>query len=154
VRDFQFVPLGGSGGGSGTISAPFSGKCLDVAGGASANGTKLQEWTCNGTSAQTFHLAPAPNAAGAFIVVHDASGKCVDIAGSGTADFTRAQLWECNATGAQSFAVQDVGGGNVRFVNTNSGKCLDINGASPADGTQVQLYTCNNTVAQTWHATP
>jgi hypothetical protein len=158
IRDFRFVPLGGGGGGggggSGAISAPFSGKCLDVAGGASANGTKLQQYQCNGSAAQIFHLAAAPNAAGASTLVHDASGKCVDIDHSGTADFTKAQLWDCNATGAQSFSVADAGNGNVRFVNTNSGKCLDINGASAADGTQVQLYSCNGTVAQTWHLAP
>jgi hypothetical protein len=149
-------PYLGSGGGSGggAITLPFSGKCLDVAAAASANGTKIQEYTCNGSAAQSFHLAGAPNAAGASTIVHDVTGKCVDIDHSGTADFTKAQLWDCNGTGAQSFAVENVGNGNVRFVNTNSGKCLDINGASAADGTQVQLYSCNGTVAQTWHVAP
>ncbi|HEX4460020.1 MAG TPA: RICIN domain-containing protein, partial [Polyangia bacterium] len=38
-------------GGTGKIVAPFSGKCLDINGAGTANGTKVQEWTCNGTAA-------------------------------------------------------------------------------------------------------
>ena len=144
------VTFGGprGGGGSGTISAPFSGKCLDVNGAGTANGTKIQEWTCNGSGAQTFHKVAVAN--GNYQIVNDNSNKCVDISASGTADFTKAQLWDCNGTGAQSFSIVDVGGGDVKLVNTNSGKCLDINAASAADGTQVQIYDCNGTVAQTW----
>ena len=33
-----------------------SGKCLDVNGAGSADGTNIQEWTCNGTGAQSFRL--------------------------------------------------------------------------------------------------
>ncbi len=145
------VTFGGSrgGGGSGTITAPFSGKCLDVNGAGTADGTKIQEWTCNGTAAQTFHKVAVAN--GNYQIVNDNSNKCVDISASGTADLTKAQLWDCNGTGAQSFNIVDVGGGNVEFINTNSNKCLDINAASAADGTQVQIYDCNGTVAQTWH---
>jgi hypothetical protein len=147
------VSWGGArgGGGGGTISIPFSGKCLDINANGSGNGTKIQEWGCHGGAAQQFRIVQAVNAAGAVNIVHTASNKCVDIAAAGTADFTKAQLWDCNNTGAQSFFKQDVGGGNVRFVNTNSNKCLDVNAAAGADGTQVQLYSCNNTVAQTWH---
>lgn len=31
-----------------------SGKCLDVSGNSTANGAKVQQWTCNGTTAQYF----------------------------------------------------------------------------------------------------
>jgi hypothetical protein len=141
----------GGGGGGGSIGIPFSGKCLDVYAAGSANGQKIEEYSCNGSGAQSFRLAAAANIGGAYNIINTNSNKCVDIAASGTADGTKAQLWDCNSTGAQSFYRQDVGGGNVRFVNTNSNKCLDVNGAHPDDNTQVQLWSCNGTVAQTWH---
>jgi hypothetical protein len=139
---------GGGGGGNVHLVAPFSGKCLDVSGSGTSDGTKIQEWSCNGTSAQAFHLADAGN--GAVSIVNNNSGKCIDIDHSGTADGTKAQLWTCNGSGAQSFDQLDAGGGNVKLVNTNSGKCLDVNGGSSTDGTQVQLWTCNGSGAQSW----
>jgi hypothetical protein len=139
---------GGPGAGSSRIVAPFSGKCLDISNSGTADGTKVQEWSCNGTSAQSFHLAAASN--GAFAIVNDNSGKCLDISNSGTADGTKVQEWSCNGTGAQSFNRVDVAGGDVTLVNTNSGKCLDIQNGNAADGTQVQLWSCNGSAGQSW----
>jgi hypothetical protein len=34
------------------LTAKHSGKCMDVAGGGTANGAKVQQWTCNGTNQQ------------------------------------------------------------------------------------------------------
>jgi hypothetical protein len=144
------VTFGGprGGGGSGHIVAPFSGKCLDINGAGTANGTKVQEWTCNGSAAQTFHKAAVAN--GNYQIVNDNSNKCVDITAAGTANGTKAQLYDCNGTGAQSFSIVDVGGGNSKLVNPNSGRCLDISASGTADGTQVQIWDCNGTGAQTW----
>jgi hypothetical protein len=144
------VTFGGprGGGGSGRLVAPFSGKCLDVNGAGTANGTKIQEWTCNGSAAQTFHKVAVAN--GNFQIVNDNSNKCVDITAAGTADGTKAQLYDCNGTGAQAFSIVDVGSGNSKLVNPNSGKCLDISASGTADGTQVQIWDCNGTGAQTW----
>ena len=35
---------------------PQSDRCLDVTGGSTADGTKLQIWDCNGTAAQAWYL--------------------------------------------------------------------------------------------------
>ena len=43
----------------------LAGKCLDVSGGSSADGTKIQLWTCNGTGAQQWTVAPGSTIAGA-----------------------------------------------------------------------------------------
>ncbi|MFF3907877.1 RICIN domain-containing protein [Streptomyces sp. NPDC001848] len=34
---------------------PASGKCLDATGQSSANGTRLQTWSCAGTTDQRWH---------------------------------------------------------------------------------------------------
>jgi hypothetical protein len=128
-----------------------SGSCLDARSGGTADGTQLQEWSCNGTGAQSFELVD--DGAGGFYVVNTQAQRCVDVQSSGTANGTKIQLWDCNHTTAQTFTVRDAGGGFVSFVNTNSGKCLDVQADNPADGTIVQLYDCNGTNAQRWNPT-
>jgi glucose/arabinose dehydrogenase len=112
-------------------------KCLDVSGGATADGTKVQLWTCNSTAAQNWDRNG---------LTLRALGKCLDVAGGGTADGTAVQLWTCNGTGAQNW----VPGSGGTLVNPVSGKCLDVSGGNSADGTQVHLWTCNTGANQKW----
>ncbi len=128
-----------------------SGSCLDAQGSGSANGTQIQEWSCNGTGAQSYRLDDAGN--GAFTIVNTQSNKCVDVQARGTANGTKIQLFDCNQTPAQTFTVRDAGDGFINFVNTNSGKCLDVAGDDPNDGTVVDLWDCNGTNAQRWNPT-
>lgn len=140
--------MGGTGSsGNVRLVNPNSQKCLDVNAAATADGTKIQLWTCNGTGAQSFQVQPVN---GAYQIVNTNSGKCVDIQSSGTADGTQVQLWPCNGTGAQLFRIGNTSGGQTTLVNTNSNACVDVNAAGTADGTKVQLWGCNNTVAQNW----
>nr|WP_281171509.1 RICIN domain-containing protein [Actinoplanes globisporus] len=49
-----------SSGGAGclhSMSNPTTGRCIDAPSGATANGTRLQIWDCNGSGAQKFALA-------------------------------------------------------------------------------------------------
>ena len=133
----------------GAIAHP--GSCMDAQGGGTTDGTQIQEWTCNGTGAQSYELTDAGN--GAFYIVNTQANKCVDVQARGTANGTKIQLYDCNQTPAQSFWAEDAGNGFVYFVNTNSNKCLDVQGDNPADGTVVQLYDCNQTNAQRWNPT-
>jgi hypothetical protein len=47
-----------AGGATNTIFNPATGMCLDVANAATASGTKIQLYSCNGTPAQKWALAP------------------------------------------------------------------------------------------------
>ncbi|HEY2516336.1 MAG TPA: RICIN domain-containing protein [Polyangiaceae bacterium] len=138
--------------GSVQLVAPFSGECLDVNGSGTTNGTKIQEWPCNGSGAQTFHFASAGS--GEYHLVNDNSGKCLDVSAAGTANGTLVQLYDCNGTGAQAFSVFGTGNGSYNFVNVDSGKCVDITASSTASGTQVQLWDCNGSGAQAWQIQP
>lgn len=113
------------------------GKCVDVNGGATADGTKIQLWTCNGTAAQFW--SPSGQ-------TWRAVGKCLEVAGGGTADGTKVQLWTCNGTGAQNWT----SGANGSLVNPQSGKCLDASGGSSADGTQLIIWSCHGGTNQRW----
>ncbi|WP_446210913.1 ThuA domain-containing protein [Micromonospora sp. IBSANI012] len=138
VDDFTLVRGGGGGtGGTGPIKG-LAGKCLDVRSSGTADGTQIQLYTCNGTTAQTWTVTPNSTI--------KALGKCLDVSGGGSADGTKIQLWTCNGSGAQNWSAQ--ADGSLR--NPQSGKCLDVAGNNSADGTPVQLWTCTGAANQKW----
>jgi hypothetical protein len=114
------------------------GKCVDVAGAETADGTPVQLWECNGTGAQQWSVA----ADGTLRTL----GKCMDVTAAGTANGTQIQLYSCNGTGAQRWQPQPDG----TLVNPASGKCLDATGQSSANGTRLQIWTCTGTANQLW----
>jgi type 1 glutamine amidotransferase len=115
----------------------LAGKCLDVNGSGTADGTKIQLYTCNGSGAQNWTRNGQ---------TWRALGKCLDVNGGGVADGTKVQLWTCNGSAAQNWAA----GANNSIVNPQSGKCLDVAGANSANGTQIQIWTCSGNAAQRW----
>ncbi|PRH75973.1 1,3-beta-glucanase, partial [Streptomyces solincola] len=117
----------------------LAGKCLDVAGANTANGTAVQLHGCNGSAAQRWTV-------GGDGTVR-ALGKCLDAAAGGTGDGTRVQLWDCNGTGAQRWAYNSAA---RDLVNIPADKCLDVRDNSSADGTPTQLWTCAGTANQKW----
>jgi beta-glucanase (GH16 family) len=114
------------------------GKCVDVAGANTANGTAVQLYDCNGTAAQQWSR-PGDGTIRAL-------GKCLDAASGGTADGTLVQLWDCNGTGAQRWAVS----GANDIVNIQANKCLDAQNGSSANGTRLHLWTCTGAANQKW----
>jgi chitinase len=116
----------------------IAGKCVDVAGASSANGTAIQLWTCNGTAAQNWTVSGDGSLR--------ALGKCMDAASAGTANGTVVQLWDCNGTGAQQWQA----GSDGTLRNPASGRCLDATGPSSADGTRLQLWDCFAGSNQVW----
>jgi len=128
-------PPSNPGGSTGRVTG-YQGLCLDVRGAATADGTAVQVYTCNGTGAQNWTQSGS---------TLQSLGKCLDVSGAGTANGTKVQLWTCNGTGAQSWAHQS----NGEYINSNSGKCLDDTGFGAA-GTQVQIWTCGDSSNQQW----
>jgi hypothetical protein len=70
------------------------GKCLDVNAGGTADGTKVQLWTCNGGGNQNW-VAQADGT-----LRSPQSGKCLDVSGNNSADGTPVHLWTCIAGAA------------------------------------------------------
>jgi hypothetical protein len=116
----------------------LGGKCVDVAGANSANGTPVQLYDCNGTNAQNWTVGNSDNSIQAL-------GKCMDVTAAGTANGTKIQLYDCNGTNAQKWTVS---GGAL--VNTGSGKCLDATNWSSANGNQLQIWSCTGGANQQW----
>ncbi|MFH9548274.1 ricin-type beta-trefoil lectin domain protein [Streptomyces sp. NPDC017435] len=127
-------------GGSGPVTG-VGGKCVDVAGADTANGTAVQLYDCNGTGAQQWTV-------GGDGTIR-ALGKCLDVASGGTADGTRTQLWDCNGSAAQQWTVTAA----RDIVNPQADKCLDATGNSSANGTRLQIWTCTGAANQKWTVT-
>jgi gluconolactonase len=119
---------------SGTITG-IGGKCVDVTNGSSANGTRVQLWTCNGGTAQQWSVRDDGSVA--------ALGKCLTAAG--TANGAAAQISDCTGSTAQRWTA-DAG----RLVNAGSQKCLDATGPSSTDGTKLQIWSCSTGTNQQW----
>ncbi|MFC6083770.1 ricin-type beta-trefoil lectin domain protein [Sphaerisporangium aureirubrum] len=114
----------------------YGGKCVDVAAASSANGTQIQLYTCNGTTAQSWTTGTDGTVR--------ALGKCLDVAAASSANGTKVQLYDCNGSAAQVWTAQS--DGTLRAL----GKCLDATGPSSADGTPLQIWDCFASANQRW----
>jgi hypothetical protein len=76
------------------------GKCLDIPGGGTTNGLKLQLWDCNNTGAQVF-IHQGNNS-----YYNPQANKCLDDPSASTTPGTQVQIWDCNGTGAQTWTFQ------------------------------------------------
>ncbi|WP_410170036.1 RICIN domain-containing protein [Actinacidiphila bryophytorum] len=132
-----------------TVTGVGSGKCVDARAAATANGTAVQQYTCNGSSAQQWQFT-ATDSGYYRIGVAPAPDQVWDVTDVSTADSAKTQLWLYGGGANQQWLPVAESGGSFHFVNRNSGKCLDVPGASTADSVQLQQYTCNGTAAQSF----
>jgi hypothetical protein len=117
------------------------GLCLDVRGGATADGTPIQLAACDhGPAQQVGHQAD-----GTLRVL----GGCLTASGTGN-DATVA-LASCSGGPAQIWAHQS----NGAVVNPASGRCLDVpNGNTTPGAVQLRIHDCDGTAAQVWKLPP
>jgi poly(3-hydroxybutyrate) depolymerase len=108
-----------------------SGRCVDITGPATGDGTRLQLYDCHSNWNQRWSYT-------GNTLVNPQSGKCVNANGGGTGNGTAVNLWTCNGSGAQRWTVQ----ANGTIVHTQSGRCLDAIGRGTANGAQLQIYDC------------
>jgi glucosylceramidase len=123
--------------GGGQITG-LAGKCVDIAGASSTNGTAVQLFDCNGSAAQQWAVGTDGTIRGL--------GKCLDIVGNGTANGAKLQLWDCGGGANQKWTV--TAGHDI--VNPATGKCLDATGNSSANGTVLQIWSCTGATNQKW----
>src|SRR5262249_11685075 len=129
-----------SGGGTGRIRGVSSGRCLDVPNAATADGTAVQLWDCNGRSNQQW----AATSAGELTVY---GNQCLDAAGTGNG--ARIQIYSCHSGANQKWRLNSDG----TVTGVQSGLCLDAVGQGTANGTRLQLYSCHGGANQRWTRT-
>ncbi|MBZ6231981.1 endo-1,4-beta-xylanase [Streptomyces olivaceus] len=125
---------------SGQIKGVGSGRCLDVPGTSTTDGTQLQLWDCHSGTNQQWTYTEA----GEFRVYGD---KCLDAGGTGNG--TRVQIYSCWGGDNQKWRLDS----NGSVVGVQSGLCLDTVSGGTANGTLIQLYSCSNGGSQSWSHT-
>ena len=109
---------------AGQHSAELLGKCLDITGSGTANGTLVQLSTCNGGANQTWTLRANGT------LVNPQSGRCLDDPGGNTTPgAVQLEIYDCNTTDAQVWKLPPepvVGPGSL---------CVDVANADPASST-------------------
>jgi endoglucanase len=143
--------VNGGGGGGINSSAWYevinqtSGSCLDAAGWGTANGTKLQQWTCGSQQYnQEWQFRPA--ATGGYDAVYNRNAPALawDDTNGSLSNGNPIQLWTYGSGNAnQEWQPQSLGNGLWRFVNLKSGLCLDNTG-STANGVQMTQWQCGS----------
>jgi hypothetical protein len=134
--------VGGSTGGGGVVRGVASNRCVDVPGSATANGTQVQIWDCNGGANQSWALTSAKE-------LRVYGNKCLDVVGASNTAGAKVQIWDCNGGTNQQW---NLNSGNT-ITGVGSGLCLDVVGAGTANGGLVQIWTCNGGTNQQWTRT-
>ncbi|WP_231648137.1 RICIN domain-containing protein [Saccharothrix sp. NRRL B-16348] len=116
-----------------------SGRCLDVPGSTTTNGTQLQLWDCHGQTNQSW-----THNANKQLVVYGT--KCLDAYGRGTANGTQVAIWDCHGDTNQQWNVN----ANGTITNVLSGLCLDAYNYGTANGTKLVLWSCSGQPNQQW----
>jgi hypothetical protein len=124
---------------SGRIVGAQSGRCLDVTGQATTNGTAAELWDCNGGANQQW----TRTSTGTLQVY---GNKCLDVPNHATAAGTKVDIWDCNGGANQRWTVNTDG----TIVGVESGLCLDATGQATANGTLIEIWTCNGGANQRW----
>ncbi|GAB3233577.1 hypothetical protein GCM10027447_30130 [Glycomyces halotolerans] len=126
---------GGGGGGGDTVllQSVSAGKCIDVPGGNTADGARVQLYACYEGQNQQF----TQTSSGELRVL----GKCLDARSGGNA--TLVEIRSCDGSGGQRWTVGS--DGTIRSGNA----CLDV--YSSSNGAPVQVYSCWGGENQRWN---
>ena len=118
------------------------GKCLDLEGRSTSNGTEIHQWSCHGADSQLWYQDETGR-------IHSKadSSKCVDVSGAGTGNGSRVVLWSCH------------GGDNQRWIRGSSNsfrpahatnKALDIKDPFWGNGQRAHLWGFHGGKSQRW----
>ncbi len=163
LADGGFVALWSSYGSSGSDTSRYSiqgqrfadprfalvglaGKCLDVQGEATADGTPVNLYRCHGGENQTWRLdlTATPQR------VVGIDGKCLTPDEDHPSGDIRVVIGECDGPGD---LWRLVSAGHARpslLIHDQTGLCLDVEGAVSADRTPTQLFECHGGDNQVW----
>ena len=135
------LSLSAAGGQPGVIFSGMFDKCLDDERGATATGTHVQLYDCNGGTTQDWTAEPDGT-------VRFESSYCMADSGTvTTGGYHLIDLQPCNAT---SPAMQWLPRSDGSLYNPATGWCLADPGASTTNSTRLIDGTCNGSASQQW----
>ena len=121
------------------VGAP-SGRCMDVSGASSGNGSQVQLWDCRGATNQRWTYTAARE-------LRVYGNKCLDANGRSTANGTALIIWDCNGQTNQQWTVN----ANGSVTGVQSGRCVEASGSGTGNGTKADLWDCNGASNQKWN---
>jgi hypothetical protein len=123
----------------------YAGRCADDWLSRTNDFNKIDIYTCNGTNAQNWTVAPGVFTHAGGTISLTTLGGCMDVRLSGGANGTLINRYHCNSTGAQLWAAY----AHQQLRNPESGKCLTDKGYA-TNGVQLILSTCKGNPNQRW----
>lgn len=125
----------------------YGNKCLDVTGGSTANGNKMQIYTCStGNPNQQFTIQGTK-------ISWSGKNECLDLTGGSLTNGNVVQLWTCNGGGNQVWNIGTGGGStsNAKTIRPNAGGNVCLTAASNANQAAVQIEPCSaGSSSQAW----
>ncbi|MFJ3202492.1 non-reducing end alpha-L-arabinofuranosidase family hydrolase [Streptomyces sp. NPDC086989] len=131
VNALATAPATADGTGTGTIKGVASGRCIDLDGSTTVNGTQAQLWDCHGRTNQRWTYT-----ADRQLMIY--GNKCLAARANGTVNGTAVVIEDCNGGAGQQWNINTDG----MIAGVQSGLCLDAVGAGTANRTRIQLYAC------------
>ena len=135
-----------------TLKNVNSSMMMDVSSGSTAKGTKIIQWTSNGSTNQQWTLKRVAD--NIFTLRSVKSGLCLDVPDQSTTAGVQLHQWPCNGGTNQQFALDLTGtttGSNYMLVGIGSGLHIGV-AASTARGAAVdqELGGSSSPSSQTW----
>ncbi len=135
-----------------TIKIKHSGKVLDVAAAGKTNGTKVQQYTKNGTDAQKWLLQKTPD--GYYNIISKCNGLCLDVPAAIAKNGTNMQVYQSNGTNAQKFQLikindvvpkQTIPNGTYKIkANVKQSIGIEVDNSADTNGANIKLETQSN----------
>ncbi|MFD7628646.1 non-reducing end alpha-L-arabinofuranosidase family hydrolase [Streptomyces sp. NPDC059851] len=139
MNAFKTAPGTTLGTGTGEIKGVASGRCIDIEGSSTVNGTQAQLWACHGRTNQRW-----THTSGKQLMIY--GNKCLDARAKGTSNGTAVVIEDCNGGVSQQWNINT----NGTIAGVQSGLCLDAVGAATANRTKIQLHSCWSGGNQKW----
>ncbi|MCP3140836.1 RICIN domain-containing protein [Pyxidicoccus xibeiensis] len=131
----------------------LTGRCVDIAGPGTADGTAIHQWACHTGTSQQWALEPTDS--GWYRIVSRYSNKALDVTGASTADGALLQQWSPAGGFNQQFRPVSTGNGWYRVEARHSGKVLDVSNCwSSGDGARLQQWAWSNNDCQQFRMEP
>ncbi len=133
-----------------TLVNAGSGLAMDVAGGSTANGANVLQWTPNGGDNQTFTLRDLGN--GYWSIRPSHSGRSLDVWEWSTKDGGTIKQWDYHGGNIQQWQLKQTDAGSFEIISRHSGKAVTVAGGQR--GSDVYQQTGSGSTYQRWYLNP
>ncbi|WP_257452951.1 RICIN domain-containing protein [Archangium lipolyticum] len=128
------------------IRSAMTNKCVDIASSSTADGAKVQQWDCNGTNAQKFHISPTSD--GYWKIINVNSNKALDIKEVSTAQNALFHQWTYVGGNNQQFKFVARGNNQFSIHARHTDMAMDLYWGSANNGTEYVQYPYTGTANQ------